>query len=92
MNVKDFFDLPEDQRDYLFELHRKQRMVRNTRDIIAAERGRLDTREINNQMECEHPFSTDRYVANENEFGNLTGGGTRHHHCPDCGARWTTNK
>lgn len=92
MNIQDFFDLPEDQRDYMVEMHRKQKMIRMTRDAINGERGRLDTQELNNQENCSHPFAKEKYVAHENEYGNLTGGGTTWHHCQDCNARWMTEK
>lgn len=91
MNVKDFFDLPEDQRDILVNLHRKQKLIRSSRESILEDRKRLDTRELNNQRECEHPFAESTYKAHENEFGNLTGGGTHHWYCEDCGKRWTAN-
>jgi hypothetical protein len=92
MNVRDFFDLPEEQRDMLVSLHRKQKLIRNSRDNIATERMQLATRELNNQRECEHPFSESTYKANENEFGNLMGSGTYHWYCEDCGKRWTTDR
>jgi len=92
MDVRDFFNLPEDQRDLLVNLHRKQKTIRHTRANIMEERQRLVTREFNNQNECEHPFAEKTYRARENEFGNLTGGGEYHHYCEDCGKRWTTEK
>jgi hypothetical protein len=92
MDIKDFFDLPEAQRDLLVELHRTQKMVRHTKEGIFEERRRLETRELNNQNECQHPFADSKYTAHENEFGNLTGGGTYYYHCEDCGKRWTTDK
>lgn len=88
MNIKDFFDLPEDQRELLVEMHRQQKLIRKTRELIDVERRKLSTRELNNQMECKHPFVDKKYRAFENEFGNLTGGGRYHCHCDDCGAMW----
>jgi len=92
MNVRDFFDLPEEQRDMLVSLHRKQKLIRSSRDNIMEERAKLATRELNNQRECEHPFAESKYTAHENEFGNLIGSGTRYHWCDDCGKRWTTDR
>lgn len=92
MNVKDFFDLPEDQREMLIEIHRKQKMVRAEKEYISLERRKLSTRELNNQTACDHPFATKEYKAHENEFGNLTGGGEYRYHCEDCGFRWSENK
>lgn len=92
MDIDDFLNLDDDVRETLIEAHRLRNYIISTRDTIKAERAKLDTREINLQMQCEHPKATSRYVANENEFGNLTGGGTRHHHCTDCGFRWETDK
>lgn len=92
MNVKDFFNLPEDQRDILVNLHRKQKSIRASHHNIMAERAVLATREFNNQRECEHPFAESTYKAHENEFGNLTGGGSYYWTCDDCGKRWTTDK
>lgn len=88
MNIQDFFDLPEEQRQFIIDLHNKQKKIRYTKSVIADERRKLDTREANNQMECEHPFANKIYKAHENEFGNLTGGGWYNCHCEDCGARW----
>jgi hypothetical protein len=92
MNIKDFFDLPEDQRELLVELHRKQKQIRKDKEYNDQQRRMLQTREINLQTECEHPFAEKTYKAHENEFGNLTGGGVYYYHCEDCGYRWTENK
>ena len=92
MNIKDFFDLPEDQRQLLIDLHTKQKSVRFEKEQIDISRRKLETREINLRMSCEHPFATREYKAYENEFGNLTGGGEYRYHCDDCGNRWSENK
>ena len=92
MNIKDFFDLPEDQRQLLIDLHTKQKGVRFEKEQIDISRRKLTTRELNNQMLCEHPFATKEYKAFENEFGNLTGGGEYRCHCEDCGFRWSDQK
>ena len=92
MNIKDFFDLPEDQRQFIIDLHNKQKMIRMERESIDNERRRLTTSEFNLQTKCQHPFANEEYKAYENEFGNLTGGGEYHHHCKDCDYRWSTNK
>lgn len=92
MNIKDFFDLPDDQREMLIDIHRRQKLVRAEKEYIATERRKLETRELNNRMACEHPFATEEYKAYENEFGNLTGGGEYRYHCEDCGKRWSKNK
>lgn len=92
MDINQFFELPEDEREALIDAHLHRQYVISVRDGIANERRKLDTRELNNQMNCNHLSATSRYVANENEFGNLTGGGTHHHFCPDCLNRWTTDK
>lgn len=92
MNVKDFFDLPEDQRELLVSMHRKQKHVRSQREHIDIERRKLATMEFNNQTECQHPFASKKYRANENEFGNLTGGGVYSYYCEDCGFRWQEDK
>ena len=92
MNIKDFFDLPENQRQLLIDLHDKQKSIRFQREMIDNSRRSLNTKEINLQMECEHPFATKEYKAYKNEFGNLTGGGEYQHHCKDCDYRWSTNK
>ncbi len=93
MNIRDFFDLPEEQRQILINLHNKQKMVRHEREQIDIEQRKLKTRELNNQLQCEHPFAEESYKANENEFGNLTGGGEYRYHCDDCGNRWSqTNR
>jgi hypothetical protein len=92
MNIDDFLNLDEDVRETLIEAHRLRNYIISSRDAIKAERAKLDTREFNLQMQCNHPMATSRYVAHENEFGNLTGGGTRNHYCPDCGSRWETNE
>ena len=86
MDVRDFFNLPEDQRDLLVNLHRKQKQIRHTHTSILEERQRLVTREFNNQQECEHPFAEATYT------GHGAGGGIYHYHCQDCGKRWTATK
>ena len=92
MDIKEFFDLPHDQRELLVDLHRKQKLIRMTRGQIEDARRRCDTQEFNNQQECQHPFAEKKYQAHENEFGNLTGGGYYRYHCEDCGARWQEDK
>lgn len=89
MNVEDFLNLPEETREYLTAVHRKRNDIKRTRETIEDERRKLDVRDLNNQTRCDHPLKHTRYVANENEFGNLTGGGTNHYYCPDCGFRWS---
>lgn len=92
MNIKDFFDLPEEQRQLLIDLHTKQKDIRSVKERIDIERLKLATREVNNQMSCEHPFAESTYKAYETEFGNYTGGGEYRHHCDDCGMKWSTEK
>lgn len=92
MNVQEFFELPEDQRQFIIDLHNKQKKIRYAKGIIAEERQKLTTREFNNQQECEHPFATKQYHANETEFGNYTGSGVYRYHCEDCGFRWQEDK
>ena len=92
MNIREFFDLPEDERQVLIDLHNKQKSIRNTRESIDIERRKLTTREANNQTDCDHPFAEKTYKADENEFGNLTGSGRYFYHCEDCGFRWSEKK
>jgi hypothetical protein len=92
MYVTDYLKLTEEEKQAIVAAITKQKQVRHARDEIAGERQKLKTREINNQLRCDHPMATSQYVANENEFGNLTGGGTYYHTCPDCGMTWSTNK
>jgi len=92
MNTDDFFNLSESERQYLIDQHNKRKKVKATRDYIKEERKTLDVREANNQMYCDHPAKKERYVAHENEYGNLTGGGTTHYYCEDCGFRWSDEK
>lgn len=92
MNINEFFNLPEEQRELLTQLHNKQKRIRLDKERIELERRKLATRELNLQLECEHPFATKTYKAYENEFGNLTGGGEYNYHCDDCGQRWTEYK
>ena len=89
MNTEEFLNLPEKERDYIIAIHNKQKKVRMARDQIKEERAQMETRELNNQMYCDHPARKERYVAHENEFGNLTGGGIYHYYCEDCGHRWS---
>lgn len=92
MDIKQFFDLPEEQRQLIIDLHNKQKKIRHTRDQITDEYVKLRTRETNNQMSCDHPFAVKDYKAHENEFGNLTGGGHYNCRCDDCGFRWVEDK
>jgi hypothetical protein len=89
MTIDDFLNLPDEDKALFIDAFNKQKHIRNTRDGIAAERQKLATRELNNQLSCDHPNRKSTYVANENEFGNLTGGGTTYYHCPDCNSRWS---
>jgi rubrerythrin len=92
MNIKEFFDMSEEQRQFIIDLHNKQKNIRDIRDAINDERQKLNTRELNNQLDCIHQFAKSKYVAHENEFGNLTGGGTTYYHCEDCGYHWSEDK
>ena len=92
MDIKQFFDLPEEQRQLIIDLHNKQKKIRYTREQIVDEFNKLKTREANNQISCDHPFAVKEYKAHENEFGNLTGGGQYYCHCDDCGFRWVEDK
>lgn len=92
MDIKEFYKLSEEERKEIVAIERNQSMVRITRDQIKVGRQDLELEEKKNQERCKHPAATDTYKANENEFGNLTGGGTRYWFCTDCNARWTTNK
>lgn len=92
MDIREFFELPEEVREDMFKLHRKQKEIRATRESINEERKQLDTREINNQIRCEHTFAESKYEAFEDEYGRFTGDGEYRHYCPDCGKRWTTKK
>ena len=92
MDIKDFFDLPEDARLILVRMEHTRKLVIETRNSIAVERQKLNTRELNNQLRCEHIYCQKTYKAHENEFGNYTGGGVYHYHCDDCGKRWTEEK
>lgn len=92
LTIEKFLSLDDDTRGILIAADMKRQKVKRVRDEIADERRKLNTRETNNQISCDHPMATERYVAHENEFGNLTGGGTMHHSCPDCLLRWNTNE
>jgi len=92
MNIKEFLDLPEETRDYLLKLDVKRKQIRKTAESIATDRFKLNNRELNNQMQCEHWFADKTYKAHENEFGNYTGGGEYRYHCEDCGKRWSEEK
>lgn len=91
MTVDEFLKLSEREKAEFTEAYIRQREIRRTRDSIAEERKKLSTRELNNQLSCPHTDKVTHYVANENEFGNLTGGGTYYHNCPDCTFRWSTD-
>ena len=92
MDIKDFYKLSEEERKEIVRVERTQSMVRITRDQIARGRLELEQEEKNNQERCSHPAATSTYKANENEFGNLTGGGEYRWFCSDCNKRWTSNK
>lgn len=92
MDMKEFFDLPHDQREMLVSIHRKQKRIRMDKATITGEMGRLETMLLNLQIECDHPFVEKVYKAHENEYGNFTGGGTYRCYCDDCGMRWTEDK
>ena len=83
MNIREFFDLPEEERQVLIDLHNKQKSIRNTRESIDIERRKLTTREFNNQTECQHPFTSKVFQT----FGASDGGEYRYR-CDDCGFIW----
>lgn len=89
MNIQEFFDLPEDQRQMIIDLHNKQKKIRYAREQILEEREKLNAREFNNMMQCDHPFATKTYKAREDEYGTMTGGGWYTYKCGDCGNVWT---
>ena len=92
INIDEWFELPEEHRDFFVKLHNKQKQIRLDKERIDIELRKLATRKINLQMECEHPFTTKEYKAHENEFGNYTGGGQYYCHCEDCDRRWSEEK
>jgi hypothetical protein len=89
MNIKDFLDLPDTERQTLVDAHNKSKRIREQIRGIKHEEEKLRTRRLNLQIECDHPYRIERYEAHENEFGNYTGGGTYTYYCPDCDYRWT---
>ena len=91
MNLEDFLKLDESDKAVIIETYTNQKRIRNTRDEIQRERKKLSTRELNNQLECDHTDKQTKYHPHENEFGNLTGGGMYYHFCPDCNFRWGTD-
>lgn len=92
MNIEQFFELDEETREYLLSLHTKRKYIRSQREQLDIDLRKIKTRELNLQMECDHPNADSKYTANENEFGNLTGGGYTNYYCPDCYNRWTDKK
>jgi transposase-like protein len=89
MNIEEFFELPEDAREYLLELHNKRKYIRDMRAMLDRDIQKHKTREFNLQQECTHPHPDKRHSLNEDEYGKRTGGGRTHYYCPDCYYRWT---
>lgn len=90
MDIREFFDLPVEQRDELFSMHRKQKEIRAKAEYIKKERHSLDIQEAAMQEACEHIFSVVRARIIEDEYGRRTGASEHQHYCPDCDLKWFT--
>lgn len=88
MDVKQFLDLPEDQREELVRLHEKQKYIHGEWEQIKYAEQKLNTRKLNLQLECEHPFASRTAKA---DTGNWCKQDDQYWYdckCPDCGKVW----
>lgn len=90
MDIREFFDLPIEQRDELFRIHNKQKEIQSRAQSIKLQRDSLSKMETALQEECEHTFAAFSSRIIEDEYGRRTGDSERTHYCPDCDLRWTT--
>ena len=90
MDIREFFNLPVEERDELFRVHEKQKSIRARAEYIKKERHSLDKQEAAMQEECEHTFAVTRSKVIEDEYGSRTGVTERTNYCPDCDLRWVT--
>jgi hypothetical protein len=88
MYIREFFDLPIDQREELFKIHIKQKDIRNKAEYIKKERHSLNVQEATLQEACEHPFAKSTTRVVEDEYGRRTGTSESQHYCPDCDKKW----
>lgn len=91
--MRDFLNLPEEDRQKLVELHNHQRYVVEQRERYENEIKRLHTALFNLQTTgCEHPFAT---RVNKSDTGNWCKADDRYWvecACPDCGKRWAEDQ
>lgn len=90
MDIREFFELPEDVRDEIIRVHNKQSVIRDRARMIKLDRDILNKKEAALQQECEHTFAASTNRVIEDEYGRRTGASENQHYCPDCDLRWTT--
>lgn len=88
MDIKQFLDLPLDQREVLVSLHEKQKYINRQWEKIKEDEKSLGIRKLNLQLECEHPFASRVPKA---DTGNWCPTDDKYWYdckCPDCGKVW----
>ena len=93
MNVKEFLDLPKEQRELLVELHEKQKRVREQWDQIRFDEAKLFNRKFNLQHTgCEHPMATKVANSDKGNYDPSQDSSWYDCKCPDCGKTWVEDQ
>lgn len=90
--VRQFLDLPEEERDQLIKTYLVQRDIRRLYQRLKSEKEEISNQIIELQTQCKHSFATK--VA-KSDTGNWCKADDRYWYefdCPDCGKRWTEDQ
>jgi hypothetical protein len=89
MTIEEFFELPEEEREALVQLHQSRKRTKAEHDAICAERRKLDTRMLNNQIQCTHPAVVKHHHSDVGNWSKADDCYWTDFECPDCGKRWS---
>lgn len=92
MDIKEFLDLSEIEREELIRVHDKQKRIRAEREDIMLAEKKLEIRKINMQNECEHPNVTKTAKADTGNWCPQDDSYWYEFRCPDCSKFWTENQ
>lgn len=89
MDVNQFFELSEEEREALVQMHQNRKIIRSSYQAIRDEQKQLDTRMLNNQMRCEHPAVIKHHQSDTGNWSKADDMYWTDFECPDCGKRWS---
>ena len=88
--IKEFFELPEEDRKEIIAINRHRKEIIDTKKWIDEQRFKLnqDMEELRNSK-CKHPLLETKYLCKEDEYGRAYANGSyTSNNCPDCGKFW----